>query len=106
MGWLNENGTRDQSEQITTRLLGVHNIQNILLGAAVARLLGVRLKTIAVAAASMEPVEHRLELKQREGLTVIDDAFSSNPVGAKRDRKSTRLNSSHVASSYAVFCLK
>src|SRR5690625_6545362 len=25
---------------------------------------------------------------------------------AGRDRKSTRLNSSHVASSYAVFCLK
>src|SRR5690625_6980691 len=25
---------------------------------------------------------------------------------APRDRKSTRLNSSHVASSYAVFCLK
>src|SRR5690625_6021253 len=24
----------------------------------------------------------------------------------KKDRKSTRLNSSHVASSYAVFCLK
>src|SRR5690625_5357082 len=27
-------------------------------------------------------------------------------VGAARDRKSTRLNSSHVAISYAVFCLK
>src|SRR5690625_5381407 len=27
-------------------------------------------------------------------------------VGAIRDRKSTRLNSSHVAISYAVFCLK
>src|SRR5690625_7074690 len=26
--------------------------------------------------------------------------------GAKEDRKSTRLNSSHVAISYAVFCLK
>src|SRR5207253_3980705 len=25
---------------------------------------------------------------------------------AQRDRKSTRLNSSHVANSYAVFCLK
>src|SRR5690625_6354767 len=25
---------------------------------------------------------------------------------AKKDRKSTRLNSSHVAISYAVFCLK
>src|SRR5256885_5984324 len=26
--------------------------------------------------------------------------------GAKRDRKSTRLNSSHLVISYAVFCLK
>src|SRR5690606_42019541 len=26
--------------------------------------------------------------------------------GAKQDRKSTRLNSSHVKISYAVFCLK
>src|SRR5437870_11008505 len=26
--------------------------------------------------------------------------------GVRRDRKSTRLNSSHVAISYAVFCLK
>src|SRR5439155_14206999 len=29
-----------------------------------------------------------------------------NPVHSARDRKSTRLNSSHVAISYAVFCLK
>src|SRR5207253_9831666 len=28
------------------------------------------------------------------------------PSAAERDRKSTRLNSSHVAISYAVFCLK
>src|SRR5690606_41886349 len=28
------------------------------------------------------------------------------PPGAVRDRKSTRLNSSHVKISYAVFCLK
>src|SRR5207249_7780426 len=27
-------------------------------------------------------------------------------AGWKRDRKSTRLNSSHVSISYAVFCLK
>src|SRR5215813_4573436 len=35
-------------------------------------------------------------------------AFASRPGGAppKRDRKSTRLNSSHVRISYAVFCLK
>src|SRR5690625_5368743 len=28
------------------------------------------------------------------------------PDSARQDRKSTRLNSSHVAISYAVFCLK
>src|SRR5215469_16940150 len=31
---------------------------------------------------------------------------SESPVGAEQDRKSTRLNSSHVEISYAVFCLK
>src|SRR3712207_8357286 len=30
----------------------------------------------------------------------------SNSLGATRDRKSTRLNSSHANISYAVFCLK
>src|SRR5207253_7620568 len=32
--------------------------------------------------------------------------FASNGVQFTQDRKSTRLNSSHVAISYAVFCLK
>src|SRR5690349_13969931 len=35
--------------------------------------------------------------------------FSANlalPAGTLQDRKSTRLNSSHVEISYAVFCLK
>src|SRR5690349_11348680 len=31
---------------------------------------------------------------------------SSNTTHTARDRKSTRLNSSHVEISYAVFCLK
>src|SRR5437667_6026331 len=31
---------------------------------------------------------------------------SNNLYFTRRDRKSTRLNSSHITSSYAVFCLK
>src|SRR5690606_41981685 len=31
---------------------------------------------------------------------------AAQPLRAGSDRKSTRLNSSHVKSSYAVFCLK
>src|SRR5690606_40871038 len=38
------------------------------------------------------------------------DVFNATPQGASPgdilDRKSTRLNSSHVKTSYAVFCLK
>src|SRR5215510_11957395 len=30
----------------------------------------------------------------------------ASPTSSRSDRKSTRLNSSHVAISYAVFCLK
>ncbi len=83
MRWLDDDGLVVEEEQISTRLLGSHNIQNLLLGAAVAREFGIRIKTIALAASRMEPVEHRLQLKKQNGITVIDDAFNSNPVGAK-----------------------
>src|SRR2546426_4920125 len=37
---------------------------------------------------------------------VVDASSSTEEGGANRDRKSTRLNSSHLVISYAVFCLK
>src|SRR5207302_10330168 len=44
------------------------------------------------------------------GVVYLRDAPVARPVGRPRpraaDRKSTRLNSSHVKISYAVFCLK
>src|SRR6266496_5064986 len=47
-------------------------------------------------------VQHDLKLTQDQAtkLRASQERFSA------RDRKSTRLNSSHVESSYAVFCLK
>src|SRR5437870_6685222 len=36
----------------------------------------------------------------------LRQTFSHVPLIQWKDRKSTRLNSSHVAISYAVFCLK
>src|SRR2546426_5727738 len=35
-----------------------------------------------------------------------DDGIVVGPLHLSRDRKSTRLNSSHLVISYAVFCLK
>lgn len=70
-------------EQFETRLLGAHNVQNMLLAIGVAHHFGIRPKTMALAAKQIEPVEHRLQLKEQNGLFIIDDAFNSNPVGAR-----------------------
>src|SRR5207253_11254925 len=40
------------------------------------------------------------------GVGVLARSRLEEPSHGCRDRKSTRLNSSHVAISYAVFCLK
>src|SRR5439155_13223748 len=45
---------------------------------------------------------HEHDVGGRVGLPVLHEVVAV--LG--EDRKSTRLNSSHVASSYAVFCLK
>ena len=72
------------SIECTTRLLGEHSIQNILLAAAVASDLGLTLKQIAHGIEKLQPVKNRLELMSRPGsFTIINDAFNSNPVGAK-----------------------
>ncbi|WP_020403547.1 UDP-N-acetylmuramoyl-tripeptide--D-alanyl-D-alanine ligase [Gracilimonas tropica] len=73
----------EETERFQMKLLGAHNAQNLLLAVGVAHHFGIRLKTMALAAAKIEPVEHRLELKQNGDLVIIDDAFNSNPVGAK-----------------------
>ncbi|WP_263785827.1 UDP-N-acetylmuramoyl-tripeptide--D-alanyl-D-alanine ligase [Salinibacter grassmerensis] len=66
-----------------TQLLGRHNVLNVLLAVAVGRSMGLRLRQMAHAARRVEPVEHRLQLRTRGDVTIIDDAFNSNPVGAR-----------------------
>lgn len=72
------------NDEITcqTRLLGEHNIQNILLAATVCLHLGMTLRQIARGISRITPVEHRLQLIPSTGVTIIDDAFNSNPKGA------------------------
>jgi UDP-N-acetylmuramoyl-tripeptide--D-alanyl-D-alanine ligase len=72
-----------QERAFKTRLLGEHNIVNVLLGVAVGRAMGLRLRQIAYAVERLLPIEHRLQLRKEGAITVIDDAFNSNPVGAR-----------------------
>jgi UDP-N-acetylmuramoyl-tripeptide--D-alanyl-D-alanine ligase len=75
----------DTGTEVTfeTQLLGEHNVLNILLAVAVGRAMGLRLRQMAHAVRRVEPVEHRLALRKDGPVTVIDDAFNSNPVGAR-----------------------
>lgn len=69
---------------LQTKLLGKHNIYNILAATAVAVELGVSWDLIKQAVRRLEPVPHRLALKRTtQGITIIDDAFNSNPIGAQ-----------------------
>src|SRR5256885_1288751 len=52
---------------------------------------------------TLEPVDYYFKVP---GDTADRDFFVLDPMLATGDRKSTRLNSSHLVISYAVFCLK
>lgn len=68
---------------IKTKLLGMHNVQNLAGAASVALYLGVNPSDIAYAAAKLKPVEHRLQLKTfLRGALLIDDAYNANPEGS------------------------
>ena len=69
--------------QFNSRLLGVGNLLNILASIAVADHLQVPANKQKNAIARLQPVEHRLSMKVANGITVLDDAYNSNPQGAK-----------------------
>ena len=74
--------TLNDDEQFSSRLLGVGNLLNILAATAVADHLGVPVNKQKNAIARLQPVEHRLSMKVSNGITVLDDAYNSNPQGA------------------------
>lgn len=67
-----------------TKLLGRHNIYNLLAGASVARTLGLSFEEISQGINKVEPIPHRLNIiNPGTGVIIIDDAFNSNPIGTK-----------------------
>lgn len=66
----------------TTRLLGEHNIMNITAAVALAHAMQVPWGQLIKQVASLEYVEHRLQLREQGSYTILDDAYNSNPEGA------------------------
>lgn len=69
--------------ELSTRLLGTHTVLNILACAAMSIKLGVDIQDIKTAVRMLESVPHRLEIIDGGDVVIIDDAFNSNPSGAK-----------------------
>jgi UDP-N-acetylmuramoyl-tripeptide--D-alanyl-D-alanine ligase len=67
-----------------TRLVGRHNLTNIYAAWLAGRELGMTDAEMRHAIADIRSVEHRLEVRHTPGgVTVIDNAFNSNPHGAQ-----------------------
>lgn len=69
--------------ELQTKLLGAHNIVNVLGCVALARMLDVDVPSLLLGASRIEGAPHRLSLLRGDGYVIIDDAFNSNPAGAK-----------------------
>lgn len=74
---------KKQTLEIQTKLLGVHNIENLTGAIAVARDLGVSDEDIKFAVRRIKSVPHRLEYINRGNLGIIDDSYNSNPISSK-----------------------
>ncbi len=69
--------------KFTTKLLGKHNVYNILAGILLGHELGLSIAELQRGVSSTKTIEHRLELKKYGNINIIDDAYNSNPVGSK-----------------------
>ncbi|MDR2631502.1 MAG: UDP-N-acetylmuramoyl-tripeptide--D-alanyl-D-alanine ligase [Spirochaetaceae bacterium] len=66
-----------------TRLLGLHQVENITAAVAVADYLGVESRDLIVAVRRLQSVPHRLELISRQGMTILDDSYNANVSGTR-----------------------
>ncbi|MEG1186184.1 MAG: UDP-N-acetylmuramoyl-tripeptide--D-alanyl-D-alanine ligase, partial [Eubacterium sp.] len=73
----------DQDYRFETRLIGSHNVANIVGAIAAAHTLGVSMTDLIRQVKSLESVPHRLQLIRGNHALIIDDAYNSNPSGAK-----------------------
>lgn len=72
-----------QNEQFQMKLIGEHNVINVMGAIAIAHKMGISLKDLRVPVRKLQPVEHRMQIRVHGTVTIIDDAYNSNPVGSK-----------------------
>ncbi len=86
---VSENGTAftahcdNECFDYETKILGKHSVVNILGCIAVAKHLGCKSEQLVLPIKRLETAPHRLQLRPGGEVTIIDDAFNSNPSGSR-----------------------
>lgn len=68
-------------------IIGKHHAQNFLAAATIAINYGLTLEEIRKRAALILPTPHRLEIQRKEGWTIIDNTYNTNPQSAEASLK-------------------
>lgn len=74
---------QEKDIRFQTKLLGEHNLLNICGAIAIAHTLGISWEILQKKVELLPFVEHRLEKKVWKDHIVLDDAYNSNPIGAR-----------------------
>ncbi len=93
------------SFEVSSRLLGLHHVANLLAAAAAAHSLGIAPSVITASLNSQGPVSrHRMERTDRsDGVTVINDAYNANPESMRAAlRTLAELGGSGARRTWAV----
>jgi UDP-N-acetylmuramoyl-tripeptide--D-alanyl-D-alanine ligase len=73
-----------REKPVSTVLLGMHNVSNIIGATCIALEMGLNLEDIFRGIAKIKPTPHRLQpIIGKGGVVVIDDSYNSNPVGSR-----------------------
>ena len=72
-----------ESAQFSTKLVGRHNVENIVGAIAAAHSFGITMNKLKMGVRRLQSVPHRLELVKHGNVSILDDAYNSNPNGAK-----------------------
>lgn len=72
-----------ETTKLTTRLLAAHSAKNIALAVAIAAAVGLKREEILSGVNKIQEVEHRLQKIQSGGVTILDDAYNANVLGAR-----------------------
>ena len=82
---------KDERVKIHTVLLSRHAAEDVALAAALCYMLGMSLNEIKAGISCVQPVPHRLQKMDGNGLNILDDSYNSNVNGAKEAIETLRL---------------